>query len=209
MSLRVNLVAPEEERSAGGINAKSLGRIGTIAIPAIVVFIIAHQFFNGTLASSELRVLESRWETADPKQKHALKLAGRLRYNHETIKELEAWKASHIAWHEQLTAIMEAAPPTIQATTLILSQNRDTNLPDSPPVRNFTLTVEGKTSGENAMRYVEAFKDGITTHANAHVIASVDVANYNADMGEGAEELDRVFQLDCVYKQHPMEESQP
>jgi len=208
MSLRVDLVTPEEQRTAGGISGKSLGRIGTIAIPAIVLFVIAHQFFHRTLASSELRVLESRWETAEPKQKHALSLAGRLRYNHETIKELDAWKASHIAWHKQLFAIMEAAPPTIQATALIVSKSGEANTPDSPPVRNFTLTVEGKTSGENAMQYVEAFKEGIESHPNADGVASVDVANYNADMSEGAEELDRVFQLDCTLKQHPME-SQP
>ena len=208
MSLRVDLIAQEEQRSAGGISAKSLGRIGTIAIPAILVFFVAHLFFNATLASSELRVLESRWETAEPKQKHALKLAGRLRYNADTIKELDAWKASHIPWHKQLLAIMEAAPATIQTTTLIISQGREANTAPSPPVRRFTLTVEGKTSGENAMQYVEAFREGIANHANADVIASVDVANYSADTNDNADELDRVFQLDCIYKEHPME-SQP
>ena len=205
MSLRVDLILPEEQRSAGGISAKSVGRIGTIAVPAIIVFLVAHQFFNSTLSSSELRVLESRWETAEPKQNHALKLAGRLRYNQDTIRELEAWKTSQITWHKQLLAIMEAAPADVQLTTLIVSQAREGNTAPSPPVRRFTLTVEGKTSGENAMQYVEAFREGVATHLHADVIASVDVANYSADTSKNADALDRVFQLDCVYKEHPME----
>ncbi len=205
MSLRVNLILPEEQRSTGGISGKSFSRIGTIAIPAIAVFAIAHGFFNSTLMSSELRVLESRWETAEPKQEHALKLAGRVRYNQDTIKEMDDWKASHIDWNEQILAVMEAAPDTIRATTLIVTQEANNNAVPSPPQREFTLTVEGKTSGENAIRHVEAFKEGIENHAAADIIEEVEVVDYNADTDEDAGELDRVFQVECRYKMHPVE----
>ncbi len=205
MSLRVDLILPEEQRGAGGISAKSFTRIGTIAIPAIVVFVVGHAFFNNALRLSELRVLESRWEAAEPKQNHALKLAGRVRYNQDTLEELDAWKASQIAWHQQILLAMEAAPATVQATTLIVSQNREDNAVPSPPVRHFTMTIDSKTSGENAMRHVEAFKEGIQNHAGATGILSVDVVNYNADTDRNAGELDRVFQLECTYKPRPME----
>jgi len=100
---------------------------------------------------------------------------------------------------------MEAAPDTIRATTLIVTQEANNNAVPSPPQREFMLTVEGKTSGENAIRHVEAFKEGIENHAAADIIEEVEVVDYNADTDEDAGELDRVFQVECRYKMHPVE----
>ena len=181
MSLCVDLMTPEERRSGSTISIQSVVRIGAILLPTLVVFAIVHQVINAMLVSSELRVLESRWEAAEPKQEHSLKLAGRLRYNEKTAKELEAWRANRIAWNQQIKAIIETAPATIQATSLVIGLD-DKDTPQSPPVRHFSLTVEGKTSGEQAMQVVGAFEQELETHpATLELLDRVEVANYAAD----------------------------
>ncbi|MBT3193029.1 MAG: hypothetical protein HN341_10780 [Verrucomicrobia bacterium] len=208
MSLCVDLMTPEERRSGSTISIQSVVRIGAILLPTLVVFAIVHQVINAMLVSSELRVLESRWEAAEPKQEHSLKLAGRLRYNEKTAKELEAWRANRIAWNQQIKAIIETAPATIQATSLVIGLD-DKDTPQSPPVRHFSLTVEGKTSGEQAMQVVGAFEQELETHpATLELLDRVEVANYAADTAEDAEAFDRVFQIECQYL-GPTEEPTP
>jgi hypothetical protein len=200
MSLRVDLITPEEQRSGHAISLKSVIRVSSIVLPLLIVFALGRLILNTTLTMSELRVMESRWAVAEPKQKHALKLMGRLNFNRNTSEELEGWSQACIDWNKQLLTVIESAPPTIQVTSLIISKARDTEAPPSPPTRLFKLSIEGKVTGERAMRHVAAFKQNIEAHAaSKERIDTVIVANYAADPTPDAGEFDRVFQLECSY----------
>jgi len=200
MSLRVDLIEEGEQRSGSAINVKSVIRVGSIIIPAIILFAIGKFVLDRALIVSELRVMESRWETAEPKQEHALKLAGRLSFNRATLVEMDAWGKARIGWNRQILAIMESAPPLIQLTTLVISQERGSDASSSPPVRNFTVQADGKTSGKDSIQYVQKFKENIETHdATQNVIETVEVANYAANPESNAGQFDRIFQLECKY----------
>ncbi len=200
MSLRVDLINSEEQRSGHAISIKSLIRVSSIVLPILIFFAIGRLILNATLTMSELRVMESRWKASEPKQKHALKLMGRLNFNKKTIEELEGWSQARIDWNKQLLAVIESAPPTVQATSLVISKARDTEAPPSPPTRLFKLSIEGKVTGERAMRHVAAFKNNLEAHAvSKERIETVRVANYAADPTPDAGEFDRVFQLECSY----------
>jgi hypothetical protein len=200
MSLRVDLITPEEQRSGHAISIKSAIRMSSIVVPILIFFALGRVVLNTTLTMSELRVMESRWEIADPKQQHALKLMGRLNSNRNTSEELEGWSQARIAWNKQLLTVIESAPLTIQVTSLVISKARDTETAPSPPTRLFKLSIEGKTTGERAMRHVAAFKQNIKAHAESEErIETIRVANYAADPTKDAGEFDRVFQLECTY----------
>jgi hypothetical protein len=149
-------------------------------------------------------MLESRWELDEPRQNSSKKLGEKLRYNMQTEKELEAWKLSRINWHKQIQAIIETTPGTIQITSVIISPDFNTEDPPSPPKRTFRLTIDGKNSGEGAMDYIEILKNSLEHHKSmAKIVESVDVTNYEADTSDDATELDRVFQIECMYKTLP------
>jgi hypothetical protein len=208
MSLQVDLIRNDERRSGQIINTQSLARLGMLIGPILVVFVIGHQVVNAMMASSEARNLESRWEADEPKQQRSLKLGERLRYNEKTAEELETWRINRIAWNGQLESVMETAPATVQATVLLIALDA-ADRPSSPPERHFAMTIEGRTSGEQAMQFVEAFKRGLEAYpASTEVLDVVDVANYAADTENEAQEFDRVFRLECRYRGLP-EKPQP
>jgi hypothetical protein len=201
MSLRVDLIADEERRSGNVVSLKSFTRIGVFVVPAIIVLLVVVQALNSFIASSELRLLESRWESAEAKQKHALQLVGRVNFNQQTVNELNAWKATRLAWHKQLLALMESTPPSIQLTTLVTSLEK-TSAPPSPPVRHFSMVADAKTSGARAMRQVESFESRVESHHSVTgVINTIDIENYAADPASRSGEFDRVFQLVCDYRE--------
>ncbi len=205
MSLCVDLMTQEERRSGGAINVKSIVRVSAIVFPILILFAVGHQFLKMMQTASKLQGLESRWETAEPKQKQSLKLAARLSHNRQTAVELAGWKGNRVEWHKQLTAIMEVTPPTIQATTLVIALDRQPKA-SSPPIRHFNLTLGGKTSGENAKRVVETFRERIETHpTTADLVKTVTVENYAADVARTAGEFDRVFQIESQYHGLPKE----
>ncbi len=208
MSFRVDLIADDERRSASAISVKSISRIGIIVIPTVIVFLIIIASLNSYMAKTQLLLLRSRWEAAEPKQRHAQQLVGRVNYNQKTIDELNAWKATRIAWHKQLVAIMQVTPETVRLKTLVMSRE-NSSTPPSPPVRRFTLVANSWTSGENAKQQVEAFESGFLKHPFVnHLIETTSIENYGADISKDAGPLDRVFQLECHYKELPGDSQQ-
>jgi len=211
MSLRVNLIDPEEKRSGSIFNLRTLTRVSKIIVPVIILFIIALQIFNNMMTSSQMRMLQSRWEITEPKQKHAKELSNTLNYNLATWQELIDWKESRIDWNTQLQALIETTPHSIQLTSVIITTELIQDTPPSPPVRHFLMTIDGKSSGEGAMDYIEIFKNSIGHHKDVEeIINQVEVTNFEADPAEDAGELDRIFQVECDYKVRPdQQEDQP
>jgi hypothetical protein len=208
MSLRVDLISPDEKRSGSRINARAFIRLAKILAPVIILFIAGNITMKLMTLSAKMHMLEARWEVSEPKQEHARKTSEQVNVHLKTLEELNAWKDSRIEWNKQLSAIAETTPDSVQLTALVVSQQFDADTPPSPPKRIFTMTINGKTSGEGAMDYIEILSKSLEHHkAMANLINSVDVTDYEADTSENASELDRVFQIDCAYKTQPPEES--
>lgn len=206
MSLRVNLIIQEERRSGSHFNLKSLTRLGKILVPTVILFLIGIQALKYRTTISELRMLKARWEIAEPKQKQSQNLLAQLNYNTRTANELEEWRKSRIDWHKQLQAILVVAPETIQITDIFVSSESGRKSELSPPIRKFTLTIDGKNSGEGAMDYIEIFEKGLKNYSSiTGIVESIEVSNYEADTSENATEFDRVFQIECIYKSLPEE----
>jgi signal recognition particle subunit SEC65 len=151
MSLRANLIIPSEQRSASRINIRSITRLASIVVPAIIIFMAGAQILKYSVTISELRMLESEWALAEPKQNQSRELLAQLHYNMRTSAELEEWKNSRINWNQQLQAILESAPKTIQATSIFISSKLKAPSIPSPPIRSYTLIINGKNSGNKAM----------------------------------------------------------
>jgi len=210
MSLRVNLILEEEQRSGSKLNMKSFLRISGIVAPALLALLIGQQALSSFLIVSQLDILESQWSAIEPKQKLAVRLASRLGANLKTKTELDAWEAAKPAWNRLLVAIMEAVPRSIQLTSMrvaLVEENTKTPPTPSPPTRQYQLIMDGVTRDINSMLVVQAFEKSILTHPDLEpVIESVKVANFAAT-SDSDDEWSRIFTIDCRLKTLPEKEN--
>jgi hypothetical protein len=204
MSLRVNLILVEEQRSGSKLNLKSFLRIISIVAPALVALLIGQQALSGFMLRSELDILESQWSAIQPKQRQAVRLASRLNYNRKTKDELDGWAAAKPSWTRFFTAVMGAVPAAIQLTSMRVSLVESTEetptptpKPASPPERTYRITLDGKTHDVNSMLMVQTLEKNILTHPEmTGLIESVNVANFAADT-ESSNVWSRVFTIEC------------
>jgi len=208
MSLQVNLIEEGEQRSGSSLNVKSFARIASIVGPIMIALFIAQQALSSFMLSSQLRNLELQWRAAEPKKKQAIKQADRLTFNRATRKELDNWGHARADWNQILAAVMQAVPDTIQFTTFrsVLSDNPQDPPPSETLIRDYLLTIEGKTRGPQSMQNVETLQAHIRNHPFlAHMLESVSVANFAAD-ATSDDEASRIFTLTCKFKPLPSKE---
>lgn len=207
MSLRVNLILYDEQRSGSALNMRSVTRIGSIVGPLVLLLLFALQALRHFILVSQLSIAETQWDAIEPKQKHAIRQASRLGFNLQTRKELDGWAAARLHWHRKLAAVMEAAPASIQLTALRGTTADTAPAESGPPVRVFTLSLDGKTRDAQAMAVVERFEQAIAGHPRlAPLLEWVSVANFDADPDTG-DDMGRVFTLQCRFKPLPRKEA--
>ncbi|MBN1558329.1 MAG: hypothetical protein JW951_09310 [Lentisphaerae bacterium] len=199
MNLRVDLMEPDERRSASLINLKSLIRIAWFAVPAIVILLIAVFIINTTRISSELALLEREWEAAKPRRAEASALRSELAVNRNIVAELAGWTNSRIAWHSQLSGLMTAVPPTIQLRALRVDQRLQL-LDKEGPARFFSMALDGRSVGDTAEQSVQLLRRRLTEiPVFTGKVQTVTVAKFGADPAPGADRTDRTFTLQCAY----------
>lgn len=210
MSLRVNLILEEEQRSGSSLNPKSFLRIATIIVPLIIILLIAQQALSNFMLRSQLNILESQWKSTMPRQKQAVKQTARLNFNIKTKAELDGWSAAHPLWNQILAAVTEAVPASIQLTSLRVSIVEDkgkTPVELSPPVCMYQMSLDGKTAAANSMETVQTLEKNILTHpVIVPLLDTVKVSNFAAD-SMASNDFSRVFTIQCQFKTLPFKET--
>jgi hypothetical protein len=184
MSISVNLIMDDERRSGSKINVKSVLRITSLAAPLLILMLLMQQSLRYFVIRTNLSMLESRWESAQPRQTQASRLLGRANQNGKIMTEIAAWSDSSPAWDAVLLALMESTPADIQLTTLRLqAAAAPKQVPGgSPPLRRPSVLIEGRASEPEAMRSIEALQRNAAGHAAiASAVSSADVVNFAAD----------------------------
>lgn len=202
MNIRVDLILESEQRSASVVNVKSMIRISSISVPAILLVIAASIVVNMMTLNSELKMLEGEMQAIGPKQEAAEILSKGFAVNREMLNELEGWHKSHIDWHEQLLAMQKEVPAEIQLSALRISHQFDL-IDKKIPARAFTVVLEGNTTGERAEFSVQRLKRGLEDSpalSSAVQKNGVEVSRYEAVTEKGAAKDDRIFQIKCEYQ---------
>jgi len=208
MSLRVNLIRAQEQRSGSSLNTKSFARIASIIVPVSVALLIVQQALSSLMLTSQLSILESQWSAVEPKQKLAIKQTARLNFNKKTLDELDGWAAARTDWNQVLAAIMQTVPDSIQITTLraTLADPAGSPPPPGTPIRDFQMSIDGVTRVFNSMQAVQALEASIRHHPLlTPLLESVSVANFAAD-STSKDEFSRIFTIQCQFKTLPPKE---
>jgi len=209
MSLRVNLIRAQEQRSGSSLNVKSVARIASVVVPVSVALLIAQQALSSFMLSSQLSILESQWSAVEPKQKQAIKQTARLNFNKHTLAELDGWSAASPEWNQIVAAIMQAVPDTIQLTALRATLADNPAAPPPPagaPVRDYQVSLDGVTRVPQSIQAVQSLEANIRKHPLlTPLIESVSTVNFAADT-TSKDELSRIFTIQCQFKTLPFKE---
>ncbi len=209
MSLRVNLIRAQEQRSGSSLNVKSVARIASVVVPVSVVLLIAQQALSSFMLSSQLSILESQWSAVEPKQKQAIKQTARLNFNKQTLAELDGWAAASPDWNQIVAAIMQAVPDTIQLTALRATLADNPAAPPPPagaPVRDYQVSLDGVTRVPQSIQAVQSLEANISNHPLLMpLIESVNAVNFAADT-TSKDELSRIFTIQSQFKTLPFKE---
>ncbi len=200
MNLRVDLILPHEQRSGNPVSAKTLGRVGTIVGPLILVLIIGKFVWSAHQENSDFAALQQDLEQTKPLHAQAVEMLESFNTNREAKEELAGWSKTRTAWNTQLLGLMQLVPTNVQIQSfrtkerLVLINNQNT------PARELTVSMKGRAIYGHAEESVKAFVDSLETASpfGAGIISNVDM-NGRADKAPGAAATDRTFDISCTY----------
>lgn len=206
MNLRVDLILESEQRSGSIINPKSLLRIATIIVPAILGVVAAIVVVNMLRVNSELNLLEAQMQAFVPKEKTAEKVKAQVGVNRNILVEMESWRKTQLTWHDQFLALQKAVPDEIQLNTLGMSHSIERGEDDTVPSRVFRMILTGKAAGERAEKNVQHLREQLAkTPVFSAPMKNVDVTKFISDPDKEAQKMDRIFEIQCHYQPRKFE----
>ena len=200
MSLRVDLIMENEQRSASLVSFKGIVRIVTVVAPLTLLMLIGLWVIGIFRMKGEASMLQSEWNAAVPRQANAKQLRDVLARNEEILDVLKGLTRTRLEWSEQLRGLMEIAPANIRLKTLSIDRHVVLNEKQNQNMVVFGMSLEGTASGSDADTSVATLKMRLMDHPTfIPVIDFVEVKKYGVDTAPDADKDDRIFRIDCRY----------
>ncbi len=200
MNVQVDLILPEEQRNASAFNMQALSRILTIVGPAVLILLVIMIVIKFGKTKSELKNLETQWQTVEIKKDKADNLRNQISDNKEILNKLTGIKNSRLEWNRQLTKFMATTPGSIQFRKLSVSQTLQLN-DKKEPTRKYKVSLAGKAIGDKVDITIADFTRELSSGVQfSPYIEHAQVTDYDKDSSPNAEKNDRVFTIDCTYK---------
>ena len=210
MSVRVNLLRPEEIRQQTGVGRESMLRAVGIAASSLAVAGLVWGVFQYRSVRSGHALAKERWASLETRYEQVKKVHAANASNLKYLDELGGWTASRIDWSEPLRQLQEFVPDNIQLTRLtvqgeILISEEDPKTKESPgtPARRYSVRMEGRALGslsdQDVIRFVDELR-GASTFQDwlASVkLQSLERTRARGIVDEEAEE-ERKFRVDAA-----------
>ena len=196
--MRVNLMLDTERRSASPVSLTMILRTlaGTLAM--VVLLLVIALFMSYRALQNNVHYTEEAWKQTEPKYLAALQLRSSLTQKASTLKEIQGWRKTRIAWGRQLESIAVVIPGLVQLTEMRVEQDlllTSNNI----PARVFELRLVGRTgavqSEENVIELRSAL-DGKPPFNGVIETASIPPGSFRQDP---ANKADRVFEIVCKF----------
>lgn len=201
MSLRIDLIQPDEQRSASPIGLKLLGRLALIGVIAGVSAFAALNLAAITGLSRQLRSARAEWDKTKPRRADAATLIQEVKENLAIDEEINGWRASRLAWSTQLLAVARLVPPEMQLTSLGIQHDFQI-MGGKTTARAYNLVLDGRCTGRGSEAMVQALKE--TLHRDSvtgPLTEAVEVPGFREDPKN---EQDRLFQITAKYRLRSM-----
>lgn len=204
MNLRVDLILPDEKRTASVINVKGVIRILMIVVPAIIVVILGVSFMELVSLRSKRTNLEDNWNEKKPRKEAAAKLRGELAENSSLSSEVQASAKSRRSVYKQIVALQRLVPEDVQIRRLTITCANATL--DNLPARNYTLSFDVLYTGSNGEVDIQTFKRKIEESPQLKdEIGKVSITDFRASNLPGAEKSHRLCGMSYTYRPRKVE----
>ena len=198
MNLRVDLILDDERRSGSVVSIKSLGRIGSILGPVIVLALILRLVWSAHEMNVDFQAIKDDLEITKPRHAQAIELMETFKQNHAVHEELAGRAKSRLDWNNQILGFMQVVPANVQLRSLRANEKQSL-INDRVPALEFTLTMNGIAVNADAEEAVKTFVEYLKSSPPfANSISNV-VMDGRADASPGAATTDRIFDINCKY----------
>ncbi len=200
MNLQVNLLHPEEQRSAGLVRLRRVLRV--VGLFLATVMVLAALWLGVRLQRLRLAVETAgeHWTRLSPEYTLSQRLHAEFAQAQGIRAEWESNTRAQLKLADQLESLPYLVPSGIQLAELRVSQQVivvETNV----PVRLYELRLSGRTTGAMAQTHVRQLLDNL--HHEPVLRGTLDQISSSAfrqDPARGAGREDRVFEILCKYK---------
>jgi len=198
MNLSVNLILPDEQRSASPIRLKLIVRLMVTTCVLALGLYFALNLIRIRVLHGQLDIAESRWNDLQPRRADSLKLIQEATENVAILDELRGWRDSRIAVHETLLSLAQLVPAQIQLTGLNIQHDFQLMKAQPSVGRSYAMSLSGRLAAQAAEVHVQAFEAAIKRSAAfSPLLQDVNVPKF----GEGPKDkTERVFQITCTFK---------
>lgn len=168
MSVRVNLLRPEEIRQQTSVSRESLMRVGVVSATSIAVAGLVWGVFQYRSVRHGHAEAKERWAAIESTYEQVKTIHSAHMTNQKYLDELQGWSTSRLSWTDPLTQLQEFVPGNIQLTRLTVQgeirlQQSATKKKkkDEPgmPVRCYSVRLEGRAIGDMSDQDVIHFVD--------------------------------------------------
>ena len=198
MNLRLDLILPEEQRSASVFNLRMLTRIATFTVPVILAVLVALVVLGMMALTNKVRSIEAAWAAAEPKKARALKLIQHAKSNDLILREIEGWQKSRLDLRDQLVVLQEGVDPRLQISSLRISQAFKL-VDEKFPARAFVLDLSGRASGTGADAAVQALQQHLLQSSVTSLLLQTNGIRITRFTADPQNKNDRLFDMDGVY----------
>jgi hypothetical protein len=195
MSLQVNLIQPDELRSASRVSVKTYVLLVGLVTLAVFGSLIAHAILTNADQQYTLKLRQQEWQDVRRNRQIADRLRTQLQEVSRRHDSVLGWSYARVPWHAFLDRLQEIVPPTIQLRSLQMRAVPETRQGEGYFL-NYSMTLSGYSVEADADRIVPAFRDALQVEPPFDKwIAAAEVTSFRRDDAEGAPESARVFQI--------------
>jgi hypothetical protein len=201
MNLRVDLIQVAERRSASLVSLSLFLRILTFTVISALVFAILVFGKHMRDINEHLHSVNTSIKKIKPQYDEQIALTTNLNRQKDVLTEFQGWKSARLPVYEQLKAIQDLVPPTIQLTELRIDRVMQTV--DKKTARVFKIQIKGRATSARADAEVDKFRQDLlkdpTLQTYLQEIA-IPPGSFRQDPDPKAAKTDRLFELVCKYK---------
>jgi hypothetical protein len=171
MSVRVNLLQPEERHLYSAVGRTFIVKVAVVAAAAVAALFIVLAGYNLRTVVGGLGAAKDRWAEIEQPYAHVVQIRDELDQHTALEDELVGWAEGRVDWLGPLEELQALAPTNVQLTSLNVSSRlltlEEERRPGAkkgvkPPerlARVFSVRLDGKAFGGMADGVVTRFVD--------------------------------------------------
>jgi hypothetical protein len=197
--MRVNLMLDTEMRSASPVSLTMVVRTLAGALIVLFLLLVISLFTSFRALQNNVTYAGLAWKQTEPKYLEAVRLRSNLTHKVATLREIQGWRNTRIAWGGQLETLKSTIPPMVQMTELIVIQDL-LLMSNNIPSRVFELRLAGRTGAVGSEASVSEFREALVSQPPFDKMIEAVTIPSGSFRQDPVNKSDRAFEIVCKYR---------